>query len=142
MLRVSLLLFVLLQLQTTFADEPAQTKTSSPDEIAKLIDRIDQLENRIKELEQQTAKPSSATIVPQYQPNTNFPRTYQTGTGSPKNYKAPVYPSSPYQPPFPQNKAVPESWRPFNFNGMQYYIIPVVEAARLNRPQENDKTNR
>jgi cell division protein FtsB len=152
MLRITLLLFVLLQLQTTFADEPAQIKITSPDEITKLIDRIDQLENRIKELERQIAKSSGQTNVPQYQsniapqytappnqpytPNPNSPPTYQPVPGPPIYHN----PTSRYLPPNPQNKAVPESWKPFNFNGMQYYIIPVDEAARLNRPQGNDRT--
>jgi hypothetical protein len=153
MLRITLLLFVFLQLQTTFADEPVQTKVTSPDEIAKLIDRIDQLENRIKELERQIAKPLGQTNVPQYQsdivpqysaqlnqrfvPNSNAQPTYQPVPGSSMPY---YNPGSPYLPPNPQHKAVPESWKPFNFNGMQYYIIPVDEAARLNRPQGNDRT--
>jgi hypothetical protein len=154
MQRVSLLLFLLLshlvQLQTAFADEPLQTKPSSTDEIAKLIDRIDQLENRIKELEKQIAKPSSPSIVPlnqsggtaqyyapqnqPYIPNPNAPPTYPPVPPTPS-----VNPLHRYRPPSPQNK-VPESWKPFNFNGMQYYIVPVDEAARLNRPQGNDKT--
>lgn len=156
MLRITLLLLVFLELQTTFADEPVQTKITSSDEIAKLIDRIDQLENRIKELERQIAKPLGQTNVSQYQypsniapqssaqliqpylPNANAQPTYQPAPGSSMPY---YKPGAPYLPPDRQHKAVPESWKPLNFNGMQYYIIPVDEAARLNHPQGKNKTN-
>ncbi len=141
MLRYFVLLLALLQMQATFADETTPTKSTSPDDIAKLIDRIDQLEKRIKELERQASRPQTVTVVPQY------PAYYQQAPSSPTPYvpqtiPASPYQASPYQPPYQPNRTVPDSWKPFNFNGMQYYIIPVDEADRMNRPQSNDRTNR
>ena len=49
MLKHVVLLLALLQMPVVFADETSQAKSTSPDEMAKLIDRIDQLEKRIKE---------------------------------------------------------------------------------------------
>ena len=121
MLRHFVLLLVLLPMTAVVADDTTPTKSTSPDEMAKLIDRIDQLEKRIKELERQASRPPDVTVVPQY---------------------VPTSPAVPYQPPYQPNKTVPDSWKPFNFNGMQYYIIPVDEADRMNRPQSNDRTNR
>ncbi len=151
MLRVSVLLLVLLQVQATFADAPPPTISPTSDEIAKLVDRIEQLEKRIKELERQGARPPSVTVVPQYQPyiapqfNPPQNQPYIPNKNSPPNNYQPAptphvpqtTPSIPYQR-FRTNRAVPESWKPFNFNGMQYYIIPVAEADRLIRPLDDD----
>ena len=154
MLKHVVLLLALLQMPVGFADETSQVKSTSPDEIAKLIDRIDQLEKRIKELERQVSRPQTVTVVPQYQtynappnqpyiPNANLPPTYyQPVPGAPTPYVPQTTPAVPYQPQYQPNKTVPDSWKPFNFNGMQYYIIPVDEADRMNRPQANDRTNR
>ncbi len=67
MLKNLFLLFTLLQLPSAFADEPAFSESTSPDDIAKLIGRIDQLESRIKELERKAAV-SKHVVVPRYQP--------------------------------------------------------------------------
>lgn len=154
MLRQVFLVLALLQMPAVSADETVPTKPTLPDEITKLIDRIDQLEKRIKELERQASKPQSGTVVPQYQPhsalpnqpyipNANLPLAYyQQAPGSPTPYIPQTPPALPYQQPYPPNKNVPDSWTPFNFNGMQYYIIPIDEAERMKRPQGNDRTNR
>lgn len=160
MLKHFVLLLTLLQMPVVFADETSQEKSTSPDEMAKLIDRIDQLEKRIKELERQVSRPQTVTVVPQYQPynappnqpyipNANLPPTYyqpapgyQPVPGTPTPYVPQTPPAVPYPPQYQPNKTVPNSWKPFNFNGMQYYIIPVDEADRMNRPQTNDRTNR
>lgn len=153
MLRVSFLFLVLLPAAFSFADDPQPKNSLSTDEVAKLIDRIELLEKRIRELEQQSARPNLA-YVPQHQPYSTLqpaaPRNqpYIPNTNSPSNHYQPAFGySAPYAPqsvpqsapqyqPNPQN-AVPDSWKPFNFNGMQYYIIPIDEADRLNRLQGN-----
>lgn len=148
MLRHYAILLALLYVPVAFADETAPTQTTSPDEIAKLIDQIDQLEKRVKELERQISRPQTVTVVPQYQPhsappnqpyipNTNSPPTHYQPTPAP--YTPQMTPGVPYHP---RNQSVPDSWKPFNFNGMQYYIIPVDEAERMNRPQDHDRTER
>lgn len=154
MLRHFVLVIALLQMSVVFADETSQTKSTSPDEMSKLIDRIEQLEKRIKELEQQVSRSQTVTTVPQYQqysaplnqpyiPNTSLPPTYyQPAPGLPTPYVPQTTPSGPYHLQYPPNKTLPNSWKPFNFNGMQYYIIPVDEAERMNRSQGNDRTNR
>ena len=160
MLKHVVLLLALLQMPVVFADETSQEKSKSPDEMAKLIDRIDQLEKRIKELERQVSRPQTVTVVPQYQPynappnqpyipNANLPPTYyqpvpgyEPVPGTPSPYVPQTPPAVPYPPQYQPNKTVPDSWKPFNFNGMQYYIIPVDEAVRMSHPQTNDRTNR
>jgi hypothetical protein len=150
MLRLFVLLLALLPIPAVLTDDTAPSKSASSDEIAKLIDRIDQLEKRIKEMERQAARPQTAPVTPPYYlspptqayiPNTNPPQGYSPQAPA-YPYAPQATPAVPYQMPPTYNKTVPDSWKPFNFNGMQYYIIPVDEAERMGRPQGNDKTNR
>jgi hypothetical protein len=32
--------------------------------------------------------------------------------------------------PYPPHRPIPKNWRPFEFNGMTYYVIPIDNAAK------------
>jgi hypothetical protein len=148
MLRFFALVLVVFQMPVVFADETPLEKSKPKDEIARLLDRIDQLEMRVKELERQSSVPQ--VVGPPHQPYPNN-APYKPNTGYPNGtFRSPYTPNQ--NPPYPnyfpspvapgarsnqQNKSVPQSWRPFNFNGMEYYIIPVDEAERMSYPPNN-----
>jgi hypothetical protein len=125
-----------------FADDPPPANPQPVDEVAKLMDRISQLEARIKTLEERAKSTQAPVIVPQqplnappnqqWKPNTIPPSGTYPPPAYPSNpWTPPVMPPSPFQPQPPWNNSVPDSWKPFNFNGGQYYIIPLDEAERL-----------
>ena len=152
MLRHTLFVVACCITQMTFAGENRPTD----DEIAKLTARIEQLEKRIVELERQNAGQPSVTLAPQYQPyhapqyptprpqpyipNTNPTPNYNSPYTQPPQYVPQTPPAVPYQPQRVPNEAVPETWKPFDFNGMRYYIIPLDEAQRINPLNQNDRT--
>ena len=146
MQKLSLVLILLALTHPALADDPTPTTSTTLKDVAKLIERIEELKNRVKELERNSVRPSTLTVVPQYQPyappqqtqptipNTISPPTYYVPAPfGAVPYPQPLNPAAPYQPPIQKGKKVPESWKPFNFNGAEYYIIPIEEAARLNR---------
>ncbi len=145
MLKHSLLVVACCMAQITFADDNRLTS----DENAKFNARIEQLEKRIEELERQNARQPSVTVVPQYHPyhapQYLVPRSQPNTPNYPDYGPRPLYlPRTPlsvrYQPQNLQNDAVPGTWKPFDFNGVRYYIIPVDEAQRINRLNQNDRT--
>ncbi len=141
MLRPLVLGLLLLQSPTLLAQDNSNPKSPSKDRVAKLLARIEQLENRVQELERRATSPPAASPVPQYQPYAPPPNQQPHVpkiAPAPKNqfptpmpYMPYFAPQIPYSPPSSQNKAVPDTWKPFNFNGQQYYIIPLTEAEEL-----------
>jgi hypothetical protein len=138
---------------TGFAGEdiPTNDQTSV---IAKLTARIELLEQRIEKLEQQNFRQPRIAVVPQhrpyhapqcpgprsqpYIPNANPTPNYNEPNGRLPQYVPQTPPAVPFQLQNPPNNTVPDSWKPFDFNGRRYYIIPVDEAQRINPLNQND----
>ena len=94
-------------------DEPAPT-------LEQLKERLEKLEDRVGALEAE--RPRRFAPVPAPGPRLR-PRPPRQGD------MQPVPPG--YAPPRqqPSEERVPESWRRFEFNGQDYYIIPVDDVS-------------
>ena len=138
MFRTSLLIVVLLYPCSLFAGEPEPANLSPVDHATGLVARIEELERRVRELERHVTEspfgsPYESTVplqaYPAPQPQTS-PHQPTQPKQDPRTHYPPTQtiPNTPFQPPQP---TVPESWKPFEFNGMRFYIIPVAEAERI-----------
>ncbi len=160
-----LLLFSAVAIQ---AQEKVVPQEPNNQDASALVDRIEQLEKRIRELERQLTQqpgrgawgtlPSHPSLPPPVPPQANpqhpippqFPQQLYPPSQYPPSQRPPEWsappvtpypyyqpgppPSVPAMPAAPKGQDVPDSWKPFDFNGQQYYIIPIDEAMRLVRP--------
>ena len=131
-------------LHPAVAEKPVVVKPDALIGQQKLLARIEILEKRIARLEsaiwqRNAVPPSTPQRAPYRAPNTTEdPRAYQQlpnpplpGLSVPPRRTAPVpnaIPRPQYVPtkPVPPTH-VPKDWQPFEFNGQQYYIVPIKQ---------------
>lgn len=99
-------------LQSAVEAEKPLADTSS--DVKEMLKRIEQLEQRVKELEQKPA------LVPVPRTTQTYPpRLLLTPPGVPT-----VIPTLPQQPTHPQN------WKRKQINGIEYFIVPLSQSDR------------
>ncbi len=90
------------------SEEQAPEKKNAPP-IERLLDRIEELEARVAQLEKRQAM----VAIP---------------------YQQPIPPSIAPQVPYAQGQPVPKGWKRKEFNGQYYYIVPLDSPGRETPP--------
>ena len=123
------------------ADDSARDSQNKTKDIAQLLKRVKDLEQRVAQLEASAKQTTPIAPVPQ-SPQSWTPKYYphvapvpaQPYTPNGKPYSQPPAPNATPVPPAAPESNVPKTWQPFHFNGQWYYIIPIDEAtARIER---------
>ncbi|QDT89209.1 hypothetical protein [Gimesia algae] len=83
-------------------------------DVKKMLKRIEQLEQRVRELEQ---KPNPLRFPVTQMPSP--PRIHLPQSGTPRVI-----------PTLPQKPAIPPNWRRNQINGIEYYIVPLSQSDR------------
>lgn len=106
------------------ADEPVEQPVAEQPNYAQLLERIDQLERRIVELERQQNSHRQLAPKSLQLPNSQLYRTPTTPVPPSPNLTRPPQ-GTPLQPIQTPQRNVPKSWQRFYFNGQWFYIVPV-----------------
>ena len=115
--RLLAMLLVALCASPTTADEPDKGGDRKADMIEQLTERIDELEKRIAKLESNPVAPlAPSPLTP--------PKTHE-----PPSTAVPPNPAQPYGGATTPSENAPNGWQRFFFNGQWFYIVPVGEAS-------------
>jgi hypothetical protein len=118
------------------ADDSAPDSQDKTRDIAELLKRVKDLEQRVAQLEASAKQTTPIAPVPQspqyptpkYYPHVApVPPSPYTPNGNP--YSQPPAPNATHVPPVAPGSNVPKTWQPFHFNGQWYYIVPIDEAT-------------
>ena len=137
MIRAAIVIVLIACGYSLSADDSARQPETNPKDIARLLERIKDLEQRVSRLE--AAAKQTTPIVPLPQsPQYQAPRVYP-----PAPYSQTPAPNATPIPPAAPDSNVPKTWQPFYFNGLWYYIIPLDEATtRMERSAISNRTSR